>query len=325
MRSARGRSCPPGPARENRAVAADNGPTVAILLLEASNRPIWLIGHRIAPSSSPVPWQLRRILGFAHTRRNRSTVGKAAGPAARILDPSPNATNGTYVPRGRNDLGSAGSAADRVRLRHHHAPHRCSSRASSRTNPRTRCTTTSKCGPGSCRAKPERCAYSCVTCSGCRRASRTRFARRSAPRSGSRWGAVLTSCIHTHAGPSTIAGRDRLGLGDPEGYRGSWSRCVAAARRRRSGPPRVGARRPVALPTACRQPPRPAVRADLRGASTSSAPTARASARSPTSRSTGCARAGVPRGVERLGRSFRAASNAARAAPRCCSRARSAT
>ena len=39
---------------------------------------------------------LRRLLGLAHTAaRNRSTVGRAAGPVARILNPSPNATNGT--------------------------------------------------------------------------------------------------------------------------------------------------------------------------------------------------------------------------------------
>jgi hypothetical protein len=31
-------------------------------------------------------------------------------------------------------------------------------------------------------------------------------------------GAVLTSCIHTHAGPSTIAGSERLGWVTPEGY-----------------------------------------------------------------------------------------------------------
>ena len=39
---------------------------------------------------------LRRLLGLAHTAaRNGSTVGRAAGPVARILNPSPNATNGT--------------------------------------------------------------------------------------------------------------------------------------------------------------------------------------------------------------------------------------
>ena len=39
---------------------------------------------------------LRRLLGLAHTAaRNGSTVGRAVGPVARILNPSPNATNGT--------------------------------------------------------------------------------------------------------------------------------------------------------------------------------------------------------------------------------------
>ncbi|HEX4820151.1 MAG TPA: hypothetical protein VFV00_08090 [Acidimicrobiales bacterium] len=32
-------------------------------------------------------------------------------------------------------------------------------------------------------------------------------------------GAVLTSCVHTHAGPSTIAGSERVGWVTPEGYR----------------------------------------------------------------------------------------------------------
>ncbi|MEY2434305.1 MAG: hypothetical protein QOC92_4030 [Acidimicrobiaceae bacterium] len=44
-------------------------------------------------------------------------------------------------------------------------------------------------------------------------------------------GAVLTSCVHTHAGPSTLAGSDRLGWVTPEGYRDLLvERCVAAAR-----------------------------------------------------------------------------------------------
>jgi hypothetical protein len=43
-------------------------------------------------------------------------------------------------------------------------------------------------------------------------------------------GAVLTSCIHTHAGPSTIAGSARLGWVTPEGYRETLvERAVAAA------------------------------------------------------------------------------------------------
>jgi hypothetical protein len=43
--------------------------------------------------------------------------------------------------------------------------------------------------------------------------------------------AVLTSCIHTHAGPSTIAGSDALGWVTPEGYRDLLvERCAAAAR-----------------------------------------------------------------------------------------------
>ena len=42
--------------------------------------------------------------------------------------------------------------------------------------------------------------------------------------------AVLTSCIHTHAGPSTLEGSHRLGWVTPEGYRELLvDRCVAAA------------------------------------------------------------------------------------------------
>jgi len=44
-------------------------------------------------------------------------------------------------------------------------------------------------------------------------------------------GAVLTSCIHTHAGPSTIAGGHLLGWVTPPGYRETLvTGCVAAAR-----------------------------------------------------------------------------------------------
>jgi len=44
-------------------------------------------------------------------------------------------------------------------------------------------------------------------------------------------GAVLTSCIHTHAGPSTIAGGHLLGWITPPGYRETLvAGCVAAAR-----------------------------------------------------------------------------------------------
>ena len=43
-------------------------------------------------------------------------------------------------------------------------------------------------------------------------------------------GAVLTSCVHTHAGPSTIAGSESLGWVTPEGYRELLvDRSVAAA------------------------------------------------------------------------------------------------
>ena len=43
--------------------------------------------------------------------------------------------------------------------------------------------------------------------------------------------AVLTSCVHTHAGPSTIEGSDQLGWVTPDGYRELLvARCVAAAR-----------------------------------------------------------------------------------------------
>ena len=43
--------------------------------------------------------------------------------------------------------------------------------------------------------------------------------------------AVLTSCVHTHAGPSTIAGSEALGWTTPEGYRETLvQRCTDAAR-----------------------------------------------------------------------------------------------
>jgi hypothetical protein len=43
--------------------------------------------------------------------------------------------------------------------------------------------------------------------------------------------AVLTSCIHTHAGPSTLGGSQRLGWVTPDGYRELLvARCVDAAR-----------------------------------------------------------------------------------------------
>lgn len=43
-------------------------------------------------------------------------------------------------------------------------------------------------------------------------------------------GAVLTSCIHTHAGPSTMEGTKRIGWSTPEGYRELLvERCVDAA------------------------------------------------------------------------------------------------
>jgi len=47
---------------------------------------------------------------------------------------------------------------------------------------------------------------------------------------GLEFGAVLTSCIHTHAGPSTIAGSDALGWITPEGYLELLvERCTTAA------------------------------------------------------------------------------------------------
>jgi neutral ceramidase len=54
--------------------------------------------------------------------------------------------------------------------------------------------------------------------------------------------AVLTSCVHTHAGPSTIAGSEALGWATPEGYRERLvERCVVAATAARD------ATRPVSL------------------------------------------------------------------------------
>lgn len=47
--------------------------------------------------------------------------------------------------------------------------------------------------------------------------------------------AVLTSCIHTHAGPSTMAGSERIGWPTPEGYLDILvNGCVAAARAARA-------------------------------------------------------------------------------------------
>jgi len=49
-------------------------------------------------------------------------------------------------------------------------------------------------------------------------------------------GAVLTSCVHTHAGPSAIAGSDALGWVTPEGYRDLLiERCLAAAQSAAAG------------------------------------------------------------------------------------------
>ena len=49
--------------------------------------------------------------------------------------------------------------------------------------------------------------------------------------------AVLTSCVHTHAGPSTIEGSDQLGWVTPVGYRELLvERCVAAARAAAASP-----------------------------------------------------------------------------------------
>jgi len=47
--------------------------------------------------------------------------------------------------------------------------------------------------------------------------------------------AVLTSCVHTHAGPSTIEGSERIGWPTPEGYGALLlERCLAAARAARA-------------------------------------------------------------------------------------------
>src|SRR5207253_7541601 len=49
--------------------------------------------------------------------------------------------------------------------------------------------------------------------------------------------AVLTSCVHTHAGPGTIEGSDALGWLTPEGYRELLvERCVSAARAAATSP-----------------------------------------------------------------------------------------
>ena len=67
--------------------------------------------------------------------------------------------------------------------------------------------------------------------------------------------AVLTSCIHTHAGPSTLEGSHRLGWVTPDGYRELLvDRCVAAAARGRGrGRPRHDCAPVVGRsPTGCR-------------------------------------------------------------------------
>ena len=118
-------------------------------------------------------------------------------------------------------------------------------------------------------------------------------------------GAVLTSCVHTHAGPSTIAGSEALGWVTPEGYRELLvEQCTAAAR----------AAAAAAVPASLRagrfplpaglvdQPARPPLRAHVRGARRHRARRfARGHARQRLD-PPGGARAGVPGGVERLGR-----------------------
>ena len=118
-------------------------------------------------------------------------------------------------------------------------------------------------------------------------------------------GAVLTSCVHTHAGPSTIAGSEALGWVTPEGYRELLvERCTAAgASGRGHRGSRLAPRREVpAARRAVDQPARPAVRADVRGARRHRARRlARRHARQRRD-PPGRARAGVPGRVERLGR-----------------------
>ena len=61
------------------------------------------------------------------------------------------------------------------------------------------------------------------------RFAKARSVTRSRPRSTST-AAVLTSCIHTHAGPSTLEGAHLLGWITPDGYLDTLvQRCVAAA------------------------------------------------------------------------------------------------
>ena len=81
------------------------------------------------------------------------------------------------------------------------------------------------------------------------RVRRTRFATRSPPRSISTARAVLTSCIHTHAGPSTLEGSHLLGWVTPDGYRET---LVRAVRRRGASPARPPPRPPRCAPAAGR-------------------------------------------------------------------------
>jgi hypothetical protein len=69
----------------------------------------WARGRRPRPcrSNQSLFGKSRRILGFAHKRRDRSTVGRGAGPAARMLSPSPNATNGA-IRATRRETGATG-------------------------------------------------------------------------------------------------------------------------------------------------------------------------------------------------------------------------
>ena len=64
VRSARGRCFPAGGLREGfEQQRPNNGPTTTILLYEACNRRIWLIGHR----GGRAPWLIATNSGLAHT------------------------------------------------------------------------------------------------------------------------------------------------------------------------------------------------------------------------------------------------------------------
>ncbi len=141
--------------------------------------------------------------------------------------------------------------------------------------------------------------------------------------------AVLTSCIHTHAGPEHDPRRPSPGLDHAGRLPRDVGRTLRCRRARGASCGRTGVVTRGAMAVAARalpQSPRPSLRPDLRGRRRDRR--RRRAHRHDRQRldPSGCARTRVSRGVERLGR-LRSAlrSNDAPAVPRSCCRVRSAT